>query len=135
MPPLVESTGPSREDPNVALVEEILEAAASRTVDSPPHRDDRMVVTHAIWLCACETMDDSPLWLIYAVGKDGVGWRRLRGGQEASDVVDAQHLTGDHPAPRSVLQWLRGGTPTFYMHRRADSEIYDEIRRRISPPR
>jgi hypothetical protein len=114
-------------------VEEILEAAASRTVEKPPHRDGRMLVTHAIWLCACETMDDSPLWLIYAVGEDGIGWRRLDDGQEPADVVEAQHLTGDHSPPWAVLEWLRGEAPDFDIQFRGDSKIYAEIRRRISP--
>ena len=38
------------EDPSVAPVEEILEAAASRAEGEVPRRNGRMVVTHAVWL-------------------------------------------------------------------------------------
>ena len=124
------------EDPSVAPVEEILEAAASRSVGEVARREGRLVVTHAVWLCACETLEDSPLWLIYAVGADGVGWQRIDGyQQEVSDVVEADHLTGDHPAPEGVLEWLRGDQP--YPRRGRSSAfpghdfIYDELLRRI----
>jgi hypothetical protein len=92
------------------------------------------VVSHAIWLCACETMQDSPIWLIYAVGEDGIGWQRLPGGMRERDVVDAEHLTGGHPTPESVLAWLRSDSPDRWPGRRdfpEDAFIYEEIRRRI----
>ena len=123
------------EDPSVAPVEEILEAAASRSVGEVPRRDGRLVVTHAVWLCACETLDDSPLWIIYAVGDDGVGWQRInRPQQEVSDVVEADHLTGEHPAPGGVLAWLRGDRPYPWRGPSGFPEhdfIYDELLRRI----
>jgi hypothetical protein len=123
------------EDPSVAPVEEILEAAASRAEGEVPRRNGRLVVTHAVWLCACETLDDAPLWLIYAVGEDDVGWELINGyQQQASDVVEADHLTGDHPAPEGVLDWLRGDQPYPW---RGGSDfpetdfVYDELLRRI----
>jgi hypothetical protein len=122
------------EDPNVARVEEILEAAASRSAGEVQRRDGRVVVTHAVWLCACETLDDSPLWLIYAVGDDGVGWQRITDYRDASDVVEADHLTGAHPDPEGVLKWLRADWPAPWRGRGdfpEDDFIYEELLRRI----
>ncbi|WP_203338767.1 hypothetical protein [Nocardioides limicola] len=124
---------PPPEDPSVAPVEEILKAAASRSSGEVTRRDGRLIVTHAIWLCACETMDQSPLWLIYAVGEDGLGWQRVAE-PEVSDVVEAEYLTGCHPAPEGVLVWLRGDQP-YPWRGPADfpeqSFIYEELRRRV----
>src|SRR4051812_7935330 len=103
--------GPPPEDPSVGPVEQILEAAASRSMEEPRRRDGRIVASHAIWLCACETMDDSPVWLIYAVGDDGIGWQRIPDDTEEVDVVEAEHLTGCHTAPGDALEWLRGERP------------------------
>lgn len=123
-----------REDPEVALVEQLLRAAALRARETPPLRNGRMVVSHAVWLCACETPDTSPTWLIYAVGRHGVAWQRLRPGQDARRVVDAQHLTGDHLSPSSVLRWLRGAPPAFYSRSPDDPAIYAELHQRIARP-
>ena len=100
-------SSPPPEDPAVAAVEEIVESAASRSGAEAPIRDGRLVVTHAIWLCACETLYASPVWLIYAVGENGIGWQRVPDGTAESDVVEAEHLTGGHPDPEAVLAWLR----------------------------
>ena len=89
---------------------------------------------HAIWLCACETMDESPLWLTYTVGEDGIGWQRIPAGMDVSEVVEAEHLTGGHPAPEGVLEWLRGDWPDPWRGRGdfpEDAFIYEELRRRI----
>jgi hypothetical protein len=125
---------PPPEDPSVAPVEEILEAAASRSVEQAPRRDGRLVVTHALWLCACETLNASPLWLIYAVGENGIGWQRIPGGTDLRDVAEAEHLTGGHPAPEDVLAWLRSDWPDPWRGRGPFSQhsfIYEELRRRI----
>lgn len=124
---------PPPEDPSVAPVEELLEAAASRSIGEAPRRDGRLVVTHAIWLCACETLDESPLWLIYAVGENGIGWQRLPDGTNVPDVVEAEHLTGGHPAPEGVLEWLRGDWSDPWRGRGYFSHpfIYEEVQRRI----
>ena len=124
----------SSEDPNVVPVEEILEAAATRSVGEPPRRDGRLVVTHAVWLCACETTDESTIRLIYAVGEDGIGWQRIPVGMDVSDVVEAEHLTGGHPAPESVLAWLRRDWLDPWRGRGIfpqDSFVYPEVRRRV----
>lgn len=126
---------PPREDPSVALVEDILEAAACRTPGAAPQRDGRLVVHHAIWLCACETMDDSPVWLIYDVGEDGVGWQRLPDPKRPADVVEAELLTGGHPDPHGVLEWLRGDARDPWSGWQADfpehSFVYEAMRKRI----
>jgi hypothetical protein len=123
------------EDPSVAPVEEILKAADSRSKGEVPRRDGRLVVTHAVWLCACETLNDSPLWLIYAVGDDGVGWQRIDDYRlDVFDVVEADHLTGGHPAPEGVLEWVRGDKPDPWRGRGEfpeDAFIYEELLRRI----
>lgn len=125
---------PPPEDPSVGPVEEILEATASRSTGEAPRRDGRLVVTHAIWLCACETTYDSPAWLVYAVGENGIGWQRIPDGADVPDVVEAEHLTGGHPNPGAVLAWLRNDWPDpwrghgdFPQH----SFIYEEFRRRM----
>ena len=120
--------------PSVPLVEELLDAAAARTHDEPPQREGRLVVTHAVSLCACETLDDSVAWLIYAVGDESIGWQRLPARTYANDVVDAEHLTGDHPDPDGVLEWLRGERPYPNGWRSPDDLIYDELLRRLRPP-
>ena len=90
---------------------------------------------HAVVLCACETMDDSPKWLIYSVGADGIGWQRLEPEQDFAEVVDATHRAGGHPSPRSVLRWLRddppGQTPYFADDRESTSALYAELQRRV----
>jgi hypothetical protein len=95
------------------------------------------VVEYAVWLCACETMDDSPQWLIYSVGEHEIGWERLDHRQDVTDVVDATYLTGGHPSPRAVLRWLRDDspsqTPYFADHddRQMTPAIYAELQRRV----
>lgn len=79
-------------------------------------------------------MDESPLWLIYAVGEDGgIGWQGIAQ-TDIADVVEAEHHTGCHPAPEGVLKWLRGDWP-YPWRGPADfpehSFIYEELRRRI----
>ena len=92
-------------------------------------------MSHAVWLCACETPYEAPTWLIHSVGDDGIGWMRLTT-SDASDAVEADHLTGRHPDPVDVLRWLRGDQPypwpgtgggDFPEHR----YIYDELMRRV----
>lgn len=126
---------PSPMHPSVALVEELLNAAAARAVSKPLQREGRLVVSHAVWLCACETLDESVAWLIYAVDDQDVGWRRLDAAQHAQDVVHAEHLTGDHPDPDAVLEWLRGDRPYPNGWRSPGDFIHDELLRRLQAPR
>jgi hypothetical protein len=124
-----------REDPSVGRVEAILRESAARTIDVPPRRNGRLVVEHAVWLCACETMDGFASWLIYSVGADGVGWQRLDHRQDVADVVDATHRAGGHPSPRAVLRWLRDDPPDQAPYFADDREsvhlLYAELQRRV----
>lgn len=98
-------------DPSVGPIEELLDAAASRSSGEVERRTGRVVVSHAVWLCPCDTDDDAPTWLVYARGDDGIGWQRVEDGVDMRDVVEAQHLTGCHLDPDAVLLWLRGEWP------------------------
>lgn len=120
------------------LVEELLDAAAAHSTADVTRHDGRIQTTHAVWLCACETFDDSPTWLVYAVGDDGIGWERVPEGPDVDvpDVVEAEHLTGCHPSPDGVLAWLRGEQDRprpgrwvgdFPEH----DDVYDEVSSRI----
>lgn len=125
-------------DPSVAPVEELLEQMASRSSAEPTRRDGRLIVSHAVWLCACETFDDAPTWLIYATDDGGIGWERVPEGPDidVEDVVDAEHLTGCHPDPEAVLLWLRGERPRPWRRGGGDypedDDVYDEITRRFA---
>lgn len=120
------------------LVEELLDAAVAHSTAEVTRRDGRILTTHAVWLCACETFDDSPTWLIYAVGDDGIGWERIPESLDIDvpDVVEAEDLTGCHPAPSSVLAWLRGRQRrpwpgTWSGDFPEDAYVYEEISRRV----
>ena len=121
-------------DPSVALVEEILEAASAGSDGIAPGADGRLRASHAVWLCACETVDDGPVWLVYTVGEDDIGWRRIPHKTDVDRIIQAEHLTGGHPDPERVLAWLRGespdpwrGQPDFPEH----AFIYEELQHRI----
>lgn len=127
---------PPREDPAVAQVEQLLVEVASSS--EPIRRDGRVVTTHAVWLCACESFDDAPTWLVYATADGGVGWERVAEGLgfDIPDVVQAEHLTGCHPSPDGVLAWLRGEQDRPWRGPWVgdfpeDDEIYEEISSRI----
>ena len=120
--------------PSVSAVEQLLALASARSSEVPPTVGSRLSVSHALWLCACETEEPSERWLIYAIGEDGIGWRRLEPRQVAQDVVEATHLTGDHPSPEAVLEWLRGELryPRFGPSDFPERDfIYDELIRRV----
>lgn len=129
-------------DADVAPVEELLAAVASSSTQEPARRDGRVLTTHAVWLCACETFDDAPTWLIYAVGDDAIGWERVPEGPgvDVPDVVEAEHLTGGHPSPGQVLDWLVGRERRPW-HRQSGADfpehdyIYEEISRRLQVAR
>lgn len=126
-------------DPDVEPVEKMLDAAAARSRIEPVRRQGRLVVSHAVWLCACSAEGDAPTWLIHATDDGGVGWERIPegpGSPDISDVVDAEHLTGGHFDPVGVLAWVRGeqdrpwggAWPGDFPE---DGFIYEEIQRRI----
>ena len=63
---------------------------------------------HAVWICACVTLEDAPTWLIYEDRDGGLAWGRIPDGAEASDVVNAEFSAGGHAHPGDVLAWLQG---------------------------
>ncbi len=96
------------EDPAVALVEQMFESAAARNpVTGQPSRD-RPAATHALWICACITIDDAPTWLLYDTDEDGIAWCRVPDGLEPLDLVEARLSGGGHADPGEVLLWLQG---------------------------
>lgn len=97
------------EDPAVAVVEEILAAAAGSAGDVPTP-DAKLVVEHAVWLCACVTDKDAPAWLIYDTSDGRLGWCRVPDGVEPSAMVETPLVVGDHVDPVQVLDWLKGTT-------------------------
>ena len=101
------SSRPS-EDPSVAPIEAILEAAAAR--NSSPMRllEDRPRAAHAMWICACETIEDAPTWLIYDTNEGEIVWCRVPDALEPLDLVDARLIAGGHADPGEVLLWLQG---------------------------
>ena len=95
----------------MANVEEILEAASSRYPSPARAPDGRPLASHALWICACVTMDDAPTWLIYDTDEDGVAWCRVPDAVEPLDLVDARLSAGGHADPSEVLLWLQGRAP------------------------
>lgn len=125
------------EDPAVAPVEQILQAAAARHPVSGDTFEDRPSATHALWICACVTPDDAPIWLMYAVDEDGVAWCRVPPQVRVADVVDAALRGGGHADPAEVLRWLQGDVSDPWAHGGwgdGDAGVVEEIRRRIQHP-
>lgn len=94
----------------MAGVEAILGAAAS-AAEPRPRSAIRPIASHALWICACVTVDDAPTWLIYDTD-DGVSWCRVADGIEPLDLVDARLTAGGHADPAQVLLWLEGKAPS-----------------------
>ncbi len=93
----------------MAPVEEILDAAATREPSPMRLLEDRPLATHAMWICACETMEDAPTWLIYDMDEGGVVWCRVPDDVEPLDLVDARLSAGGHSDPGEMLLWLQDG--------------------------
>lgn len=101
------------DDPHVHEVEQCLDRGAGRLDLGRRSRwirrsePVRPTAELALWLCACNTYQESPGWLI--IGDDeSAAWCRLPDGMEVRDLVDVQHAAGGHMAPAEVLEWLRG---------------------------
>lgn len=124
---------PPDEDPNVAVVEEILAAAASRSSATAPSRDEQAIVTYALWICACVTLWDAPSWLIYDVSDDGIGWRRVTNGVEEAEHETARFTAGGHADPEGVVLWLNGeaSDPWSWGDGWGDWVVVEELHRRI----
>lgn len=103
------SSRPS-ENRSVAPIEAILDAAAVRNLSPLRLLEDRPRAAHAMWICACETMDDAPTWLIYDTNDDEIVWCRVPDALEPLDLVDARLSAGGHADPGEVLLWLQGST-------------------------
>lgn len=94
------------ENPSVAPAEALLDRVATRArLDGS---GTRPAAEHALWICACYSMDDAPTWLIYDEPDGSLRWCRIPDGSEATDVVDARFSAGGHADPGGVLAWLRG---------------------------
>lgn len=94
------------EDPAVGPVEEIFGRSATYRV--PPQSSRPVATKQALWICACVTMDDAPVWLIYEDGDQALVWCRVPDGSDIPDVVDAELIAGGHTDPAGVLEWLEG---------------------------
>jgi len=99
------------EDPSVAVVEALLDAAATHLAATALSHGSRPIATHALWICACVTLEDAPIWLIYEDTDGGIVWCRIPDEAEAADVVEAEFSAGGHANPGDVLAWLQGEAP------------------------
>lgn len=125
---------PRGESASVAPIEELLRAVSSDADAGSTRRDGRVVTTHAVWFCACETFDEWEMWVVHATGEDGIGWLRVPDDASVADVVEAEHLAGHHPAPEGLLKWLGGDDPDPWRSQSGDPEgaaVLEEIHRRI----
>ena len=82
-------------------------------------------------------MDDAPIWVIYEDGDGGLVWGRIPDGHEASDIVDARFVAGDHTDPDSVLAWLQGEAPGPWYAGRGwgDESVLTQLNRKIRAAR
>jgi len=93
----------------VAPVEALFNRTATyREFTHPMQSNEPLATTHALWICACVTMDDAPIWLVYEDGDQGMVWCRVPDRVDISDGVDADVIAGGHADPGQVLAWLQG---------------------------
>jgi hypothetical protein len=118
------------EDPEVAEVETILTAVASKYTPSRPA--DPLVVEHALWLCACVSeADDCPTWLIHDTAAGGVAWCRVPDGLDIPDLVDARLIAGAHVHPSEMLSWLKGQSAVPWSDGDSDQAVLSELGRKL----
>ena len=99
-----------------------------------PARDGRAVVTHALWICACVTLEDAPTWLIHDLPDDGLAWRRVPDTVEPLDLVDARRTAGGHADPAEVLRWMQGAASHPWCgggYGCGDAVVLEVLRRKI----
>lgn len=121
-----------QEHPSVSVVEQILAVAVSKSGGNMPLRDGKAIVDRAVWLCACETLDDAPTWLIYDITDGKVDWCRVPDGIDVEHFVDAPLITGAHTAPEYVLSWLQGDeSSTAAEDWPFDGEVIEDLGRKI----
>jgi len=112
----------------VSRVEALLDGVALRIDAIPPTDGVRPIATHSLWICACVTPEDGPIWLIYKSIDGGLRWGRISGGAEASEVVDAHLVAGGHADPGEVLRWLQGDAPEPWANGGSGSDDGDVLR-------
>lgn len=95
-------------DPAVVEVERIL---AEKVPTKQRSTSTREGAEHALWICACITVDDSPTWLIYDTPDDQLVWMRVPDSVEPLELVDARVSAGGHSDPSDVLRWLQQDAP------------------------
>ena len=130
-------TKPNSEDPAVAAVEQILATAVPALPAHEVSGRDRST-NHALWICACVTVDESPTWLIYDTPCGQLAWCRVPDQVEPLQLVDAVHSAGGHADPAGVLSWLLGQTPDPWSGTgdgTGDPGVLDELRTRIRQDR
>lgn len=94
-------------DPSVAPAEAILDRVAARAAEWVPGAPCPRA-NLALWICACVSTLDAPLWLLYDRPDGALMWCRIPDGAEATDIVEARLTAGGHADPAGVLAWLRG---------------------------
>ena len=101
---------------------------------SAPNR--RVLVEHALQICACVTVDEAPTWLIVD-SADGLMWRRIPARTDLLDFVDARFTAGGHADPEEVLRWLRREVADPWGNGGGgageDARVLEALRRRINP--
>ncbi|WGX96848.1 hypothetical protein [Nocardioides sp. L-11A] len=125
---------PPREDPSVAVVEQILTMAAARSEPQVPTLNGAFYADRAVWLCACVTdFDaDAPKWLIVETDAGGVGWCRVPDGTGVRAFVVTHFVTGDHVHPGEVLHWLQDRDDrTWPRQDTSDREVIEAMGRKI----
>ena len=122
------------EDPAVADVEQMFEAAAAMLSVAGGRSPARPTATHALWICACVTADQAPRWLICDTDKDGIAWRRVPARVEPLELVDARQSAGGHADPKEVLRWLEGNAPDPWANGGSgvgDAAVIEELGRKL----
>ena len=92
---------------------------------------------HALWICACITVDDSPTWLIYDTPDDQLVWMRVPDSVEPLQLVNARLSAGGHSDPSDVLRWLQHDAPDPWGSTGSgfsDPGVLDHLRSKIDVP-
>ncbi|HET7355317.1 MAG TPA: maleylpyruvate isomerase family mycothiol-dependent enzyme [Nocardioidaceae bacterium] len=95
----------------VDAVEEFL--AFSMSTEADPAEPPRPALDGAVWICACVSDGQSPVWLIEDGTAAGtIRWQRVPEGTAVSELVAADvPVAGGHADPANVLLWLYGRVP------------------------
>jgi hypothetical protein len=104
-------TKPDSEDSAVAAVERILANKVPALQVADLVGRGQANANNALWICACVTIDESPIWLIYDTPEGQLAWLRVPDRMEPLPLVNAAHTAGGHADPAGVLDWLLGEAP------------------------